>query len=180
MVRTHGVKHTHTHTQLLTHTQILTLTLTLTPASPLLTVSFALDHYIGDRADVVSADSGPYLPGGGPLQDGSRLSEHGEELFASRRAGKEAKWADGVLLCRVVERLERMRGKIPGSVEHPRTRAHALNNVRRAVDVLERSGRFRSGYFYEQEDLETALLEGRRRETMGLFADMRKVYAGRS
>jgi hypothetical protein len=141
-------------------------------------MSLADDHYVGSRAALVSQLTGMYLPGGGPIDAAPRTVPGDEPRFLARREGVEAHWADGVLLCKVVERLERVRGGIPGTVLHPRTRAQATQNVRRSLDVLRGSGRFRRGRF-DEEGLEEALLEGRRLETMALFAEIKRAYSNR-
>ena len=84
------------------------------------------------------------------------------------------------MLCKLVERLERTGGPIRGTTPAPRTRAQATQNVRRALDALSRSGRFRKGRFEEcTDDLEEALLQGRRKETLDFFAEIKKAYANR-
>ena len=54
--------------------------------------------------------------------------------------GTISELADGVLLCRLVQRLDRLPGaELPGFVAQPRSPAQCLQNIRRACEALGRS-----------------------------------------
>lgn len=91
--------------------------------------------------------------------------------------GHPGKWTDGSLLCRLVEKCERMSGSIPGTTSAPKNNAQKTQNFRRAFAELTANGRFPVGVLHE--GLEEALLAGRRVETLMLFSDIKRAYAGR-
>ena len=42
-----------------------------------------------------------------------------------------------MLLCRLIEKLERIRGALPGTTHEPKSRAQRVQNIRRVLERLE-------------------------------------------
>ena len=133
-------------------------------------LGLAHEHYIGTngRSSLISysKDDNKYLPGGG---DSSRINNNW--------SGDTGHWTDGVLLCRLVEKLERLPSSIAGTTTAPRNNAQKTQNIRRAFAELSGNGRLPQSRLHVF--LEEALLTGKREETLEFLMDIKKAYAGR-
>ena len=77
---------------------------------------------------------------------------------------------NGVVLCRTLEKLTG--GKVPGCTDYPKTTAAALNNVRKALEVL----RKRPGFPKELMFVEEEVVRGTESTLIALFAAIRGSY----
>lgn len=77
---------------------------------------------------------------------------------------------NGVVLCRTLEKLTG--GKVPGCTEYPKTTAAALNNVRKALEML----RKRPGFPKELMFVEEEVVRGTESTLIALFAAIRGSY----
>ena len=77
---------------------------------------------------------------------------------------------NGVILCKTLEKLTGTR--VPGFTEYPKTTAAALNNVRKALELL----RKRPGFPKELLFIEEEVLRGNERVILSLFGGIRSSY----
>eukprot|EP00736_Rhodelphis_marinus_P001268 Rmarinus@m.16704 len=96
---------------------------------------------------------------------GIRLSER-----VTWRAEHLSSYCDGVILCQMLERLERK--KLTGVTNPAKARASRLHNVRKVMDVL-RTKKGLCGEYLCEED---AIVDGNAKYTCGLLWQMRRAY----
>ena len=83
-------------------------------------------------------------------------------------------FSSGVLLCRIVQRCELMRGAIPGVAKNPRNTAAALNNVKNAMEYLKRRRNMPIEFLYSAKEV----VEGDTDVIVPLLMQIKKAYHG--
>jgi len=131
------------------------------------------------RPPVPGVPPGDRTPAGIVLRWLHALGEPVQQPWALRTP-RALEFSDGVLLCRLVERLEtaagRMRGTLRGVDPAPRTAAARLQNTRRALAVL----RTVKGMPVEHLWSDLAVRDGSTAVLVPLLLQMRKLYAAQT
>jgi hypothetical protein len=82
---------------------------------------------------------------------------------------------DGVLLCKLIQRLERS-GALPGFTAYPRSRAQKLQNIRKVLEVLSRKKRIPLSSLAIEEEI----IEGNATVVVDLLHRIKDVYKAQS
>lgn len=76
------------------------------------------------------------------------------------------------MLCRLIERLERIRGILPGTTHEPKSRAQRVQNIRRVLERLERKQTIPLTMLTCDDDI----LQGRSQVLLSLLLRIRKAF----
>ena len=96
------------------------------------------------------------------------FSSLAESLNFDQRIIEE--FRDGILLCRIIEHLERR--EIKGMIRKPTSKAGCIVNIRKALDVLKQKSAMKLNYLYREEVVQ----KGARDTIIELLLNIRTAY----